>query len=190
MSDTQDIINQARGYNVGDLSLGLKPNQTRENVLNAEHLIGNVFPNDLINKAQPRANFSFRWCSMDDSPYSNKFIADSKREGYLPVVESEWVVNQDAWAWHTPDKKRYRWSVTNMLINGYDEFLMYRDEIRWKEEQDRRLYTKDEQIKARMEQSVTDAARASRNSGVGVEVEATLGGETIKDGGPRRTIVS
>ncbi len=186
----QDIIRIAEGKNVGDLGLGMKPTQKRGDHVNAENLDSNIFPGMLIFKARPEMNWSYVWCPTDESPYAKKFINDCRNEGYVPVIESEWLLNNDGWQWFTPDKRKFRWSVTSMLFNPYDEFLMYRDEARWAQAMEKRANFHTNRIKARQEDSVEQAARTGYDKGLGVEVEAKIGNETITAGGPRRTTVS
>ncbi len=169
----EEIIAIAEEHNVGDLNLGytLKTRKGAEALVNVESLPNNILPHRLINRNTPERNYSFVWCPLDDSPYSRKYVADCKADGYEPVLEKEWLNRQESWDWHKPEKWRYRWSVTRLLMNPYDEFAMYRDEDRWKAMQEKREAYNNNSIQATKESALARAGQAARGVS-GVEVEA------------------
>ncbi len=183
-----EILKVAREHNVGDLNLGYTINtrpgeltmqQRVDGLLNRDQLRNNVFPMMVVNRNLPEENFSFVWCSLDDSDYSRQYVNDCKRDGYEPVTESDWIINEEAWVWFRPEKWRFRWSVTKLLVNEYDEFLMYRNEEKWIKHQERNARWNEDRISARHEDPVDGAARIAHDRGVGVEVSGTAGGRQV-----------
>lgn len=172
----ESIIQIATEHNVGDLALGLKPNQRRSEIINAPALKGNIFPGEVINKANPYANYQFVWVPFNDPD----FYQDCRDDGYMPVIEAEWLNQRQGWEWETPEKDRFRWGVTGMLVKR-DEFLMYRDEDAWKREQARRLEFNERSIKGRHEEGINLAQSH------GLEVEGTIAGQSYSVKAPKRT---
>lgn len=184
--EEQNIIQQAEGYNVGDLALGLKDRRgniwKRKDITNRHSLKTNIYALDLVNKNRPTDNFQFAWVPFKDSD----FYQDLKDDGYKVVTKGEWVLNREAWEWFTPEKDLFRWAVDNMLVNR-NEFLMYRNETLWKEEQERRLNFNEQRINARQESTAEAALKHAYDSGIGIEVDASGPNGTVTAGGVRRT---
>lgn len=171
----EEILKIAAEHNVGDLTLGytLKTRNNAKALVNVESLPNNILPERVVNRSYPEQNYSFVWCPLDDSPYSRKYVADCKADGYEVVTEKEWIVNHASWDWHKPENWRYRWSVSKLLLNPYDEFLMYRNEDKWAAMQAKREALNNDSIKARTEAAVEQARGTLHNRGMaGVEVEA------------------
>lgn len=166
MSD-QDILKIAKEYNVGDLALNNNPNQTRNTIGNRQYLKGNIFPMELVNKSQPDRNFNFIWCPFGD----DDFFADAKDDGYKVVVEGEWICTRPGWDWETPERDKFKWSESRLLVHR-NRFAMYRDEEAFVEARRRRAEDKESQIRARHEESIAVGEKH------GVEVEATIAGKT------------
>jgi hypothetical protein len=175
----EDILKIAEQYNVGDLSLGLKPNQTRQSITNRQALKGNVFPLELVNRNKPSENFSFVWVPLGD----DDFYADCKDDGYKVVTEGEWICNRPGWDWETPEKDKFRWSESRLLIHR-NRFAMYRDEELYAAEMAKRTAHNERGIRDNFEKALDFGARK------GVEVEATIAGKTEKAGPSRRKSVS
>lgn len=180
-TETEKIISQYREVNRGDVALGRNPNQQRSHKQRFA-LRGNIEPGDLFNKSHPSENYQFSWCPFTDVHYYH----DCKSEGYKPVIESEWILARDTWEWQEGSQVKWRWSVERMLVNR-DEFLMYRDENLWRQEQDNREQDSENSIKGRSETAMNQADRLAHEGGVEVELEAN--GKPNK-AGVRRTIVS
>lgn len=178
----QKIINEASEYNVGDVALNLKPGMRRTHK-QRHSLRANVYPGELVNRAKKNGNFQFAWCPFKDTD----FFYDLKEDGYKPVIEAEWVLGRETWEWFQPEKDRWRWSETKMLINR-DEFLMFRDEDLYQQEMNNRLAINEDQRDARKDDAVEAASRIARNAGVEVEIEDANG--RPNKAGVRRTTVS
>lgn len=180
--DDKEILQIAQEHNRGDLGIGIKVNQRRADFSNRDSLRTNVFAGEVINRSLPEANYQFCWVPFND----DEFFSDCKDEGYRVVTKSEWLCNRDAWAWNTPDKDRYTWSVANMLVYR-SMFLVYRDEDLWKQQQDNRAKFSESRIVQRYEQEAENAQRISFDAGVeGLEVEATNSGQDFKAKGTKR----
>lgn len=174
----EELIDLARDYNVGDVALGMKNPRTgriwqRGDIANRNSLRSNVFPGTVINRSNPTANYQFLWIPFNDSDA----FGDAKDDGFAVVTKGEWILNREGWEWYTPEKSRFRWSVSNMLCNR-DEFLMYRNEDRWLAEQKKRLQIQEDETNARHEGAVDQAARAASAIG-GIEIEANIGGKRV-----------
>lgn len=175
-----EILDIARAHNVGDLPLNLRTN-TQRSTKQGFALRSNIYPNDLVNRSHATENYQFAWCPFKDTD----FYHDLKDEGYKPVIEAEWVLGRDAWEWYKPEKDKWRWSETTMLVNR-DEFLMYRNEDLWNQEQAKRLAITDNSMAGRKEMAVESASRIARDAGVEVEIDDVNGKPTAA--GTRRTM--
>lgn len=175
----EEILKVAEPYNVGDLALNLKPNQRRETIQNRTALKANVFPGEIVNRNNPTRNYQFVWVPFGD----DDFFADCKDDGYKVVVEGEWINSRPGWDWEMPDKDKFRWSETRLLVHR-NRFAMYRDEEKWALEMAKRAAMKEDDIRRRHEESIEVGSR------YGVEVEATIGGKTEKSTPTRRKSVS
>jgi len=176
----QEVLKIAEQYNVGDVALGLKPTQRRETIGNRQALKGNIFPGEIINRNNPSKNYQFVWVPLGDDDY----FADQKDNGYKPVVEGEWICARPGWDWETPDRDKFRWSETRLLIHR-NRFAMYRDEEAWREAVEKRQNDKARDIRKHHEESIEIGAKH------GVEVEATIDGKTERNKvGTRRVTVS
>jgi hypothetical protein len=175
----EDILRIAEEHNVGDLALGLKQNQRRDTIINRKALKANVFPAEIVNRNKPEANFQFVWVPLGD----DDFYADCKDNGYKPVTEGEWICNRPGWDWETPERDKFRWSETRLLLHR-NRFAMYRDEALYRQSEANRLEMKDRDIARRHEEAIeVGAAR-------GIEVEATIHGKTERTQPKRRVSVS
>ncbi len=175
----EEILKIASQYNVGDLSLGLKPNQTRQSITNRQALKGNIFPGELVKRSSPEKNYSFRWVPLGDDDY----YADAKDDGYQVVTEGEWLCSRPGWDWEIPEKDKFRWSETRLLIHR-NRFAMYRDEEEYTLEMERRSAHNERGIRDNFEKALDLGERK------GVEVEATIAGKTEKTSPSRRKSVS
>lgn len=176
---TQEIIERSRGHNRGDVALGRRPNQERSS---KQRLVlrANIEPGDLINREHPEDNYQFAWVPLSDV----HFYHDLKDEGYKVVVEAEWVNTRETREWATPEKDKWRWASTRMLMNR-DEFAMYRNEDMWEIEKANRLQLSN--VDQYKEAAIEKAAKISGDSGVEVEIESN-GRPNVA--GVRRTTVS
>lgn len=180
-----EIVRQALEKNVGDIALGRRPNQQLSKKQRFA-LRANIEPGDMINRDHPTDNFQFAWCPFADTD----FYHDLRDEGYKPVVEAEWIENRGTREWYQPDKTRWRWSETKMLVNR-DEFLMYRNEDLYRQEQLNRLNLTDpngaQDPAHRKEEAIESASRIAYNAGIEVDIIDGANGRPNK-AGVRRTI--
>jgi hypothetical protein len=166
MTDAE-ILSIAQEHNTGDLALGRRLGETRSEKNNAYSLKGNIENMELINRAHPEENYQFAWCPFGD----NDYFQDCKDEGYKPVIEAEWLSQR--WDWLTPEKEKWRWGTTSMLVYR-DMFLMYRAQTVWEQEMRNRAQLNDRNIDDR---TSNDVEMALRN---GVAFEGEVAGKEIK----------
>lgn len=168
-----EIISEAKGHNRGDVALGHAPNLTRESVINKEGLKMNIMPGDIINKDRPTDNYQFTWCDFNDPDY----FQDCKDDGYKVVIEPEWV--NARWEWSTPDKDKFRWNESRMLVHR-SFFLMYRNETLYRQQVAKRLQLAEDQIASIYDKGI-EAGLAH-----GMSVEGEYAGNPINVSAPKR----
>ena len=161
------------GNNVGDVALGYKPNIRRQDVINAGGLKMNVFPGEVVNKADKSANYQFAWVQFDDQDY----YQDLKDEGYKPVIRDEWEVNR--WDWFTPEKDKFRWNTGSHLVYR-DYFLMYRNQDLWALQQANQQNFIEKRIDGIYSNSVEDGLRH------GLSFESEIAGKPVNVEAPKK----
>ena len=151
----------AQEHNVGDLALNNDEGIKRSDIINRTKLSMNIFPMDCVNKLHPERNYQFAWCPITD----NECFQDMKDEGYLPVVEAEWLAER--WDWLEPEVNKIRWNSARHLCHR-DQFLMYRPKERFDAEMRARADWNENRIDSRMS---SDTEQGLRH---GLEVEARV----------------